>query len=156
MALAKLQLEEFFSLSIRTLMAFTGVPFFGDLVRSKYIVHAEAHKDGFPPFRLPRVYQCLRFGLISSITAGRVHTERICDEVECVSVMLDFIVKVSQVEPVSDIFFVYFAEVFVPFTSQEPGNPRVGIVAIGGRGLELIHGQSPLVILARHRSKWTQ
>ena len=37
--------------------------------------------------------------------------------------MVDFIIEVSQVEPVGDIIFVYFTEILIPFTAEEPGDP---------------------------------
>lgn len=38
-------------------------------------------------------------------------------------VALDLGVQTSEVEPVEDVIFFYFAEVFVPLGRQEPGNP---------------------------------
>jgi hypothetical protein len=53
--------------------------------------------------------------------------------------MVDFIIEVSQVEAVGDIIFVYFTEILVPFTAEEPGDPWVRIITIAGWRLEVIH-----------------
>jgi len=44
-------------------------------------------------------------------------TKRVRDKLEGIVVVIDFVIEVSQVEPVSDIILVYFTEVFVPFAA---------------------------------------
>lgn len=47
------------------------------------------------------------------------HVKDICDEVECILVVLDFRVESSQIEPISKVVLIHIAEVLVSSSSNE-------------------------------------
>jgi hypothetical protein len=101
--------------------------------------HAKDHRDDCPPSRLLLGYLHQHYGLRISTTNQPGRTERVCDQFESITVVMDLCIEVRKVEPVRDILLVNFAEVLISLAAQEPGHPRVCIVAVARRCLVLVH-----------------
>lgn len=50
--------------------------------------------------------------MVSSIIVA-FQVEYICDQVEGILVVLDLCIEAGEIETVGEVFFIYFAEVFV-------------------------------------------
>lgn len=63
-------------------------------------------------------------------------TEVVSDEIESLRVVLDFGVEAGEIEPVEDVIFFYFAEIFVPLGREEPRYPgtRSGVCLLSLTG----------------------
>lgn len=55
---------------------------------------------------------CRVFDVVSSIIVA-FQVEYICDQVEGILVVLDLCIEAGEIETVGEVFFIYFAEVFV-------------------------------------------
>jgi len=66
-------------------------------------------------------------------------TERVRDQFQRIIIVMDLGIKVSEVESISDILLVNLAEVLIPLAAQEPGHPRIRVVAVASRALEFVH-----------------
>ena len=54
---------------------------------------------------------------------------------------MNFAVQASQIEAIKDVFIVDFAEVFVPFSAQEPRYPGIAVLGVraSAQVIEVVH-----------------